>query len=166
MKYSRIIFLKIDIKFWFLRYHSHIIIDNHEVSSQKLLSFSRAIDWCIIWHVLRKNRVWGGTQEVDPQISSWYFVPGCFRLRWLRIWQLKSDPTTCSACSERSAYGSSEKFYFRYSAWEKFEFGIKMLTETIWARFWKDLVETTPNKEVMVEIVKHTENVILILRFF
>ena len=119
-----------------------------------------------IWHVIYKNRVWGGTQEVDPQISSWFFVSGGFQLRWLRIWRLKPDPTTCSACSGRSAYGSSRKFYFRYSAWEKFKFGIKMLAETSWARFWKDLVEMTPNKEVMMNIVKHMENVILIFRFF
>ena len=41
-----------------------------------------------------------------------------------------------------------------------------MLAETNWARFWKDLVEMTPNKEVMMNIVKHMENVILIFRFF
>ena len=40
-----------------------------------------------------------------------------------------------------------------------------MLAETSWARFWKDLVEMTPNKEVMMNIVKHMENVILIFRF-
>ena len=107
----------------------------------------------------------GGTQEVDPQISSWFFVPGGFRLRWLRIWRLKPDPTTCSACSGRSAYGSFEKFHFRYSAWEKFNFAIKMLGETSWTWFWKDLVEMTPNKEVVMNIVKHMQNVILIFRF-
>ena len=107
----------------------------------------------------------GGIQEVDPQISSWYFVPGGFRLRWWRIWRLKPDPTTCSACSGRSASGSSGKLYFRYSAWEKIKFGIKMLTVINWARFWKDLVEVTPNKEVLINIVKHMENVILIFRF-
>ena len=107
----------------------------------------------------------GGTQEVDPQYSSWFFVPGGFRLRWLRIWRLKPDPTTCSACSGRSAYGSFGKFHFRYSAWEKFKFGIKMLAETSWARFWKDLVEMTSNKEDMTTVVKHLENVILIFRF-
>ena len=103
----------------------------------------------------------GGTQEVDPQISSWFFVLGGFRLRWWRIWRLKPDPTTCSACSGRSASGSFEKFYFRYSVWEKFNFGIKMLAETSWTRFWSDLVEMTPNKEVMMNIVKHMGNAIL-----
>ena len=108
----------------------------------------------------------GGTQEVDPQISSWFFVSEGFRPRWLRIWRLKLDLTTCSACSGRSAYGSSRKIYFRYSAWEKFKFGIKMLGETSWARFWSDLVEITSNKEVMMNIVEHMKNVILIFRFF
>ena len=40
-----------------------------------------------------------------------------------------------------------------------------MLAETSWARFWSDLVEMTPNKEVMMSIVEHVENVILIFRF-
>ena len=119
-----------------------------------------------IWDVIYKNRVLGGTQEFNPQISSWFFVPGGFRLRWLRIWWLKLDPTTCSACSGRSAYGSFEKFHFRYSAWEKFNFAIKMLGETSWTLFWKDLVEMTPNKEVVMKIVKHVENVISMFRLF
>ena len=41
-----------------------------------------------------------------------------------------------------------------------------MLAETSWARFWKDLVEMTLNKEVMMNMVKRMENVIWIFRFF
>ena len=41
-----------------------------------------------------------------------------------------------------------------------------MLAETSWAQFWKDLVEMTPNKEVVMNIVEHMEDVILIFRLF
>ena len=40
-----------------------------------------------------------------------------------------------------------------------------MLAETTWARFWKDLVKMTPNKEVVMNIVKYMQNIILIFRF-
>ena len=73
-KYSRTIYLKIDIKFWFLRYHSHTIIDNHEVSPQKLLSLSRAIEWYMICGVFLKIfkfrilvvTLWGSISQKKP----------------------------------------------------------------------------------------------------
>jgi len=40
-----------------------------------------------------------------------------------------------------------------------------MIAEISWARFWKDLVEMTSNKEIVMNIVKHMKNVILIFRF-
>ena len=85
-----------------------------------------------------------------------------FRLRWWRIWRLKPDPITYLACS---ASGRSGKFYLRYFVCKKFKVGIKVLAETIWARLWKDLVGMTPNKEVMMSIAKHMENIISMFRF-
>ena len=40
-----------------------------------------------------------------------------------------------------------------------------MLAETSWTWFWKDLVEMIPNKEVVMNIVKYMQNVILIFHF-
>ena len=47
--------------------NKHIFISEPEILSENSISKGQITT---IWHVLRKNRVWGGTQKVDPQISS------------------------------------------------------------------------------------------------
>ena len=50
-KYSRTIFLKIYLNFWFLKYQLHTIIDRSKVLSQKLLSLMSSIAWYTIWNM-------------------------------------------------------------------------------------------------------------------